>query len=77
MSANKAFATPPKAMRMPRSRFWLTSVYLKTLRDFRVGILGWGIGFGVVVSFTIAAYEAAVSTPAAQAALIATAKAWN
>jgi ABC-2 type transport system permease protein len=64
-------------MRIPRSRFWFTSVYLKTLRDFRVGILGWGIGFGVVVSFTIAAYEAAVSTPAAQAALIATAKAWN
>jgi polyether ionophore transport system permease protein len=77
VSANNALAAPPKAMRIPRSRFWFTSVYLKTLRDFRVGILGWGVGFGVVVSFTIAAYEAAVSTPAAQAALIATAKAWN
>ncbi|HEY7093970.1 MAG TPA: ABC transporter permease subunit, partial [Ktedonobacterales bacterium] len=77
MSANNALAATPKSLRIPRSRFWFTSVYLKTLRDFRVGILGWGIGFGVVVSFTIAAYEAAVSTPAAQAALIATAKAWN
>jgi ABC-2 type transport system permease protein len=77
VSANNALAATPKAMRIPRSRFWFTSVYLKTLRDFRVGILGWGIGFGVVVISTIAAYEAAVSTPAAQAALIATAKAWN
>jgi ABC-2 type transport system permease protein len=64
-------------MRIPRSRFWFTSVYLKTLRDLRIGVLGWGVGFGVVVLATIAAYEAAVSTPAAKAALIATAKAWN
>src|SRR6476646_9488311 len=77
VSANNALAATPKAMRIPRSRFWFTSVYLKTLRAFRVGILGWGIGFGVVVIATIAAYEAAVSSPAAQAALIATAKAWN
>ena len=77
MSANSSLATTPKAMRIPRSRFWFTSVYLKTLRDLRVGILGWGIGFGVVVIFTIAAYEAAVTSPAAKAALIATAKAWN
>ncbi|HEY7020671.1 MAG TPA: ABC transporter permease subunit [Ktedonobacterales bacterium] len=77
MSANNALATTPKSARIPRSRFWFTSVYFKTLRDLRVGILGWGIGFGVVVVSTIAAYEAAVSSPAAQAALIATAKAWN
>jgi ABC-2 type transport system permease protein len=77
VSANSSLATTPKALRIPRSRFWFTSVYLKTLRDFRVGILGWGIGFGVVVIATITAYEAAVSSPAAQAALIATAKAWN
>ena len=77
MSANNALAATPKAMRIPRSRFWFTSVFFKTVRDFRIGILGWGIGFGVVVIATIAAYEAAVSSPAAQAALIATAKAWN
>ena len=27
---------------------WLRSVFLKTLRDYRVAILGWGIGMGLV-----------------------------
>ena len=67
MSANNMLATTPKTMRIPRSRFWFTSVYFKSLRDLRVGILGWGIGFGVAVVSTIAAYEAAVSSPAADA----------
>ena len=27
----------------------LSSVFLKTLRDYRIPILGWGIGMGLVV----------------------------
>jgi ABC-2 type transport system permease protein len=77
MSATSALAATPKSLRIPRSRLWFSSVYFKTLRDFRVAIIGWGIGFGVLVAFTIAAYETAVSSPAAKAALIATAKAWS
>jgi ABC-2 type transport system permease protein len=77
VSTNSSLAATPKTLRIPRSRFWFTSVYFKTLRDFRVAILGWGIGFGVLIAFTIAAFESAVSSPAAKAALIATAKAWS
>jgi ABC-2 type transport system permease protein len=77
VSANSSLVATPKSLRIPRSRFWFTSVYLKTLRDFRVAIFGWGVGFGVLIAFTIAAYESAVSSPAAKAALIATAKAWS
>jgi ABC-2 type transport system permease protein len=77
VSTNNTLAATPKALTIPRSRFWFTSIYLKTLRDFRIAILGWGIGFGVLIAFTIAAFESAVASPAAKAALIATAKAWS
>jgi len=77
VSASSSLATTPKALTIPDSRFWLTSVFLKTLRDYRVAILGWGIGFGAVVSFTIAAFEAAVASPGAKEALVATARAWS
>jgi ABC-2 type transport system permease protein len=53
-------------MRIPRSRFWFTSVYLKTLRDFRVGILGWGIGLGLLM---LIGFNAAPTTAQAQAAI--------
>lgn len=50
---------------------WLSSVYLKTLRDFRVPILGWGLGFGLLIAAIFSTVPALVSTPEARAALIA------
>ncbi len=28
---------------------WFKSIYLKTLRDFRIAILGWGAGMGLLM----------------------------
>jgi len=58
---------------------WLSSVFLKTLRDYRVAILGWGIGMGLVVVSPMASVAALVTTPAArqQLASIAASFAWN
>ena len=28
---------------------WFKSIYLKTLRDFRIAILGWGVGMGLLI----------------------------
>ena len=47
------------------------SIYLKTLREFRVGILGWGLGWGVLIAAIFSTVPALVSTPTARAALIA------
>jgi ABC-2 type transport system permease protein len=58
---------------------WLSSVFLKTLRDYRVAILGWGIGMGLVVVSPMASVAALVTTPAArqQLASIAASFTWN
>jgi ABC-2 type transport system permease protein len=58
---------------------WLSSVFLKTLRDYRIGILGWGIGMGLVVVSPMASVAALVTTPQArqQLASIAATFAWN
>ena len=50
---------------------WLRSVYLKTLRAFRVPILGWGLGIGVLMAVVITAISTVVSTPQARASLLA------
>jgi ABC-2 type transport system permease protein len=57
----------------------LRSVYLKTLRDHRVAILGWGIGMGLVVISPMASVAALVTTPQAREQLISLASsfAWN
>ena len=57
----------------------LRSVYLKTLRDYRVAILGWGIGMGLVVVSPMASVAALVTTPQAREQLISLAAsfAWN
>ena len=47
------------------------SVYLKTLRELRVGILGWGVGWGVLIAVIFSTVPQLVSTPAARAALVA------
>ncbi len=52
----------------------LRSVYLKTLRDARVAIAGWGLGLGLMMYAVLIAYPAVVDTPAARASLVSIAK---
>jgi len=58
---------------------WLSSIFLKTLRDYRVAILGWGIGMGLVVISPMASVTALITTPQARQQLISLAAtfAWN
>ena len=58
---------------------WLSSVFLKTLRDYRVAILGWGIGMGLVVVSPMASVSTLITTPQARAQLVSLAAtfAWN
>ncbi len=49
---------------------WFKSVYLKTLRDFRVAILGWGIGMGLLTYVVMASVTSLVTTPQARASLV-------
>ena len=57
----------------------LRSIFLKTLRDYRVAILGWGIGMGLVVISPMASVSALVTTPQAREQLVSLAAtfAWN
>ncbi|HEY1419488.1 MAG TPA: ABC transporter permease subunit [Candidatus Dormibacteraeota bacterium] len=47
------------------------SIYLKTLRDYRVPILGWGFGMGLLMLTIFAAFPSVAATPAARASLVA------
>lgn len=49
---------------------WFRSVYLKTLRDARIPILGWGIGTGLLMAVVLAAIPSLIATPAARASLV-------
>ncbi len=46
------------------------SIYTKTLRDYRVPILVWGIGLALVVYGTLAAYATQFTTPESQAGIV-------
>jgi ABC-2 type transport system permease protein len=50
---------------------WFRSVYLKTLRDYRIPILGWGGGLGILMLVVLAAVPSVISTPEARASLVA------
>ena len=58
---------------------WLSSIFLKTLRDYRVAILGWGIGMGLVVVSPMVSVAALVTTPQEREQLVSLAAtfAWN
>jgi ABC-2 type transport system permease protein len=58
---------------------WFTSIYLRTLRDFRLAILGWGVGMGLVMFEVEATVSSLISTPAARHTLVSLAGsfAWN
>ena len=49
---------------------WFSSVYLKTLRDFRFAIVGWGIGMGLLMFTVLSAVSSLIATPAARASLV-------
>jgi ABC-2 type transport system permease protein len=53
---------------------WFKSVYLKTLREFRIAIFGWGLGIGLLMYVVFAAFPSLVTTPQARASLIALAQ---
>ncbi len=42
---------------------WFTSVFLKTLRDFRIAILGWGIGMGLLMYAVLSAVPSVIGAP--------------
>jgi polyether ionophore transport system permease protein len=50
---------------------WFRNVYLKTLRDFRIGIFGWGIGTGLLLYAVFSVFPSLVTTPQARASLVA------
>lgn len=54
---------------MLRSRFWFNNVYLKTLRDYRIAIFGWGIGIGLLVYSTFSIFPSLNLTKANSAAI--------
>ena len=47
------------------------SIYLKSLREYRVGIFGWGLGMSLIVIATMASVSQLMSTPQAKAELVA------
>ncbi|BCL78627.1 ABC transporter permease subunit [Ktedonobacteria bacterium brp13] len=49
---------------------WFTSVYLKTLREVRIAILGWGIGMGLLLYAVLAAVPSLLETPQARASVV-------
>src|SRR5579871_3733089 len=60
----------PKSWRPRRLAMWFSSIYLKTLRDARVAIVGWGLGMGLLMYAVLSAVGALIGTPAARAALV-------
>src|ERR1700738_3838555 len=75
-----SFATTKRTLRAPRRpTMWLRSVFLKTLRDYRIPIFGWGIGMGLVVVSPMASVATLLTTPQARAQLVTLAEtfAWN
>src|SRR6202162_3607320 len=79
-SRTSSCVTTRRTLRSPRRpTMWLRSVFLKTLRDYRIAILGWGIGMGLVVVSPMASVGTLVTTPQAREQLVSLAQtfAWN
>src|SRR5438270_683721 len=69
-----------RTARLPgKPTMWLSSVFLKTLRDYRIPIVGWGIGMGLVVVSPMASVATLLTTPQAREQLVSLAAsfAWN
>src|SRR5260370_32250537 len=54
-----------------RPPVWFRSIYLTTVRGFRVPIFGWGVGLGVLMAAVLAAVPTLLNTAAARAAVVA------
>jgi len=46
------------------------NIYLKSLRDYRIAILGWGLGIGLLIFVVLASFPSLVETAAARASLV-------
>ncbi len=46
------------------------NIYLKSLRDYRIGILGWGLGIGLLIFVVLSSFPSLVETPQARASLV-------
>lgn len=55
--------TPAYSAKLPRHARLFKSVYLKSLRDYRGGVLGWGLGLGVMMTVVLAAVSTLASQP--------------
>lgn len=53
---------------------WFKNVYLKTLRESRIAIFGWGVGVGLLMYAVFVSFPSLVSTPQARASLVALAQ---
>src|SRR5713226_6578349 len=79
-SKTSSCATTRRTASAPRRpTMWLRSIFLKSLRDYRIAILGWGMGMGLVVVSPMASLATLISTPQARAELVSLAAtfAWN
>src|SRR5579864_264916 len=63
--------TRATAWRPGRPQVWFRTVYLKTLRDLRVPIFGWGVGIGFLIAVVLAAIPTLLGTAEARAAVLA------
>src|SRR5688500_8453823 len=63
--------SPP---RLGRAEMWLKTVFLKTLRDHRLGALAWSIGPGLLMTATLTQFEQLVGSPEQRGALVALAE---
>src|ERR1700681_344323 len=77
ISSSATTKATPRGPRRPT--MWLSSVFLKTLRDYRIPILGWGIGMGLVVVSPMVSVAALLTTPQAREQLVSLAAqfSWN
>ncbi len=55
---------------------WFSNVFLKTLRDFRIAILGWGVGMGLLMYVVFAGFKAALAGGCSSVASLATSFEW-
>jgi ABC-2 type transport system permease protein len=56
---------------------WFKSIYLKTLRDYRVAIIAWGLGMGGLVTATLTSFHSLLETPQAAEGLLKMAPSFN
>src|SRR5437762_8744690 len=70
-SRTSSCATTSETGRWRRKPSVFRSIYLKSLRDYRVPILGWGLGLGALMATVLVAVPTVFATPAANAAIVA------